>query len=501
MNELFFEFVYHKPYLHLYVLISYFIIFLTISFLSRNSNKTCRAKANFYFIFSQCGLFIAGCLPFFLAGNGKFVFDKWLDDNFLGAYLSGIILILTFLSKFYIYESLYNFRKLAEFYTTLYFTLIGLILACFSQHLLFIFMALGLTTIGLYSMLALNSANPNTRNLSLQFFLLASFSLTILAFGFSFIYGGTGSFLTFEYYSIIVNSKSAYRPFLEIGTIFIITAIAFQFGVAPFHQWVLETYKKADYATALIVMNITKIAIFVISMRLIITTLYPIADYWKWLILAIAMLSITLGYVGLIAQNSFRKFMAYSAIANLGFVMLALFAVVEIRVGGSFINKNATNAISSDLFYLIYYQFTNVAVFAFAWVLAKNNIPADDIDDFKGLNQRYSWFAFMFATLALSMAGIPPFLGFWAKLAIIQALLGANHPAIITYAILISIFGAYFYLRFIKLIYFDPPKTGMESPITLAKPFRLVLSLHCLLLIGLGLLPAVLFQISFLIMQ
>lgn len=523
MNDNFFQLAYLLPYLHIYLLVLMFLIFSSLAFiknyrlfiytntppnkpLAKSQDKQDKPIYK-YFIFSQIVLGVISFMPFFLAGNGKFIFDRWIDDNFFSAYPSGLILILSFLAMWYVYEALAKIQKQAEFYASFYLCLIGLMLICISQHLLYLFAGLAITTIATYAMLAVSCKNFLAAQETSQFssliiyFVFASISLVFLAFGSSWIYGAVDSMLTFKFHNIITVNKTAFRPFLDIGTIFIIIAIAIQFGLTPFHQWVVKLYYTVDYPVAMLVMNITKIGVFSITMKLIITSLFSVAEYWKWMILIIALLSIVYGYLAMLGTKSFRKFLAFSAIANLGFVMLALFAVVEIRSGGVLLTSNAVNAISSDLYYLIYYQFTNVAVFAFIWVLAKKGNAIDDIYEFAGLNQRYPWFALMFATLMLSMAGIPPFWGFWAKLAITQALLSANHHIIIAIALLFSVIGAFAYLRFIKLMYFDHPIAGNENSITLAKPFRLVLSLHCLLLIGLGLFPAVTIQTAFLIMR
>lgn len=513
MSERFFQISYHLPYLHIYIIAILACFYGILVLHQRKQNSTTKTINDFtiktkyiFFIVNQIVLGISMLLPFFLAGEGKFIFDEWIDDNFFSAYPSGLILILTFLSMMYIYEKLADVKKIADFYCGLYFALLGLLLICISQQIVYIFLGLAVSTLAIYLILASDIDNTdkdqNSFSALLVYFIIGSISLLMLAIGCSWLYGATGSTLTFEFHDLITKDKNAFRPFLEIGTIFIIIAISLQFGLVPFHQWVIKLYQQASYPVAMIVMNITKIGIFSLTMRLIITSLFSVAETWKWMILIIAICSIGYGFIAMLTINqSFRKFLAYSSIANLGFVMLALFAVVEIRAGGELIANNAINAISSDLYYLIFYQFTNIAVFAFAWVIAKNSQDSDDINHFKGLAQRYPWFAIMMTTLMLSMAGIPPFLGFWARIAVIQALISANHQLLITIAMLFSLIGTFVYLRFIKMMYFDKPVSGHEDKINLAKPFRLVLSLHCLLFVGLGLFPAVSIQTAFLIMQ
>lgn len=423
----------------------------------------------------------------------------WIDDTFVGSYLSAMVLVLASLSLFYVRERLATMTHIAEYYILLFCALLGIMLMCYSVHLLLIYVGLELMSLSLYAMLALERNSKTTIEAAMKYFVLGALSSGLLLFGMSLLYGATGTLQVTEYNQLIVDGI-ANRPLMHLATLFVIAALAFKFGLVPFHQWVPDIYQGAAYPVAMMVANITKLGVFAITMRLIITTLFSMAESWKNMLLIISLASVVVGYLGAIVQTSFRRFLGYSSIANIGFMMLAMFAAVEVR-GGHIHSANVFNAISADLFYLVVYQFTSVAAFAFAWVLAKEGQEADHIDDLKGLAKRYPFFAFMFATLMLSMAGVPPFLGFTAKYLVINALLTAEHFALTVFAVLTTLIGAYYYLRMIKLMYFDAPHSDHENLITLSIPFRFVLGMHCLILIGTGLQPGWLIRLCYVIMS
>lgn len=471
---------------------------------------------NVLFIMAQIGLFSSFVSAVYFGGVSKIglvitdgvrvnagvtkdiLFHGWIDDIFFSSYLAAMILLLTFFALFYIHERLSQMKQIAEYYILLFCALLGVMLMCYGVHLLIIYVGLELMSLSLYAMLALDRDSKPAIEASMKYFVLGALASGILLFGMSMLYGATGSLFVNDYHPLIQAGKIN-LPLMQLAVVFIIAAIAFKFGLVPFHQWVPDVYQGASYPMAMVVANITKLGVFAMAMRLIITSLYALADHWKLMLLLISIASIVVGYFGAIVQQSLRRFLGYSSIANLGFMFLAMYSAVEVRQG-KVIGNNVFNAISADLYYLVVYQFTSVAAFAFAWVLAKNGQETDRIDDLKGLSKRYPFFAFMFATLMLSMAGIPPFLGFSAKFLVINALLQAGHIAISVFAVTASLIGAYYYLRMVKLMYFDAPNEGDDQLIELKIPFRFVLGVHCLILIGTGFFPGWLIRLCYLIM-
>lgn len=494
---------------HVFVVFAFALLFVILGALyevreghSERGKRVMSPKV--FFVLAQIALLMGFILAATFGGGSRvggvlkaFILNRWVIEDFTGSYISAMVLLLTFFALFYVQERLAKMQRIAEFYILLFFALLGIMLMCYSLHLVLIYVGLELMSLSLYAMLALDRDSPTAMEASMKYFVLGALSSGLLLFGMSLLFGATGSLYVKDYHQLITDG-TANMPLLQMATIFILASLAFKFGLVPFHQWVPDIYQGASYPMAMMVANITKLGVFAIAMRLIITSLFAMGNHWKYILLIIALSSVVIGYLGAIVQTSFRRFLGYSSIANLGFMMLAMFASVEARQG--MVGGNVFNAISADLFYLVVYQFTGVAAFAFAWVLAKDHQENDVMEVFKGLNQRYPFFALMMATLMLSMAGVPPFLGFWGKYLVINALITANHLGITVFAVLTTLIGAYYYLRVIKMMYFDEPIIGHQQPITLSIPFRFTLGMHCLLLLVTGLFPGWLIRLCYLIM-
>jgi NADH-quinone oxidoreductase subunit N len=272
---------------------------------------------------------------------------------------------------------------------------------------------------------------------------------------------------------------------LVFGVVFVVAGLAFKLGVVPFHMWVPDVYQGAPTAVTLLLGGAPKLAAFAICFRLLVEALLPLAFDWQQMLTVLAVLSMAIGNITAIAQTNIKRMLAYSTISHMGFMLLGLLAGV---VDGNLFS--AANAYSSALFYSITYVMTTLGTFGVIMLLARSGFEAESMDDFKGLNQRSPWFAGVMLVLMLSLAGIPPLMGFYAKLSVLQAVLGTGQVWLAVVAVVFSLIGAYYYLRVIKLMYFDEPQDNAQ--IVAHLDVRVLLSLNGMAVLVFGLWPGLL---------
>ena len=360
-----------------------------------------------------------------------------------------------------------------EYFLLGLFALLGIMVLASANSLVTLYLGVELLALSLYAMVAFHRDSGSAAEAAIKYFVLGSIASGSLLYGISIIYGVTGT-LELGRLAQAVATLGPQQVGLLFGLAFVIVGVAFKFGAVPFHMWVPDVYQGSPTAVTLFLSSAPKLASFALAFRLLGEGLAGLHTGWGQMLAIIAVLSMAIGNVVAIAQGNIKRMLAYSTISHVGFILLGILA-------------GTTEGYQAALYYTIAYVIMSVGGFGMVILLSRGGFEAEQLDDFKGLNARSPWFATVMLMLMFSMAGVPPFIGFWAKLAVIQAVLhiGALWLAIV--AVAFSVVGAYYYLRVVKLMYFDEPdeRRSLEGGRTL----RLVLSVNGLAVLVLGLFP------------
>jgi NADH-quinone oxidoreductase subunit N len=368
-----------------------------------------------------------------------------------------------------------------EFYALALFALLGQMVMISGNNFLVIYLGLELMSLSLYALVALRRGHAVSTEASMKYFILGALASGFLLYGISMLYGATGS-LDLTEVAKATASGTVNKTVLVFGVVFVVAGLAFKLGVVPFHMWVPDVYQGAPTAVTLLLGGAPKLATFAISIRLLVEGLFPLAIDWQQMITVLAVLSMAIGNITAIVQTNLKRMLAYSTIAQMGFMLLGMLSGV---VNGNV--SSAANAYSSAMFYSVAYVLTTLGTFGVIMLLARAGFEAESIDDFKGLNQRSPWFAFVMLILMFSLTGIPPTVGFYAKLAVLQAVLSTGQVWLAVLSVLLSLIGAFYYLRVVKVMYFDDPVD--TAPIVVNKDMSVALSLNGMAVLVLGLLP------------
>jgi len=368
-----------------------------------------------------------------------------------------------------------------EFYLFVLFALLGMMVMITSNHFLTLYLGLELLALSLYALVALDRDSARATEAAMKYFVLGSLASGLLLYGMSMIYGATGT-LEISAIAAQIHQGAARKEVLVFGLVFLMAGLAFKLGVAPFHMWIPDVYHGAPAPIALFIASAPKLATFAMAMRLLVGGLLGLSDQWQLMLMFLAVLSIALGNLAAIAQTNIKRMLGYSAISHMGFLALGLLSgVVEGDPHG------ALNAYSSAMFYAVVYVLMSLAAFGLVALLSREGIEAEHISDFQGLNKRSPWLAALMGLTMFSMAGVPFFVGFWAKLSVLQAVVQAGYLWLAVFAVVFSLIGAFYYLRIIKVMYFDEPQ--VLSPVGGPLDARVLLSVNGLLIIGFGLFP------------
>jgi len=374
-----------------------------------------------------------------------------------------------------------------EYYVLALLMTLGMMVMVTANHMLPMYIGLEMMSLGLYAMVAFDRDSARSTEAGMKYFVLGALASGLLLYGMSMVYGATGS-LEFSGIANAVYHQSANKTVLLFGIVFLMAGISFKLGVVPFHMWVPDVYQGAPSAVTLIIATAPKLAAFAMAVRLLIWGLFDVAEQWQSMLMFVAVLSIILGNLAAIAQSNMKRMLAYSGISHMGFMLLGLLSGV---VDGD--RHYALNAYSSAMFYAVSYVIMSLASFGMIILLSRAGFEADSIDDFKGLNKRSPWFAAMMMFVMFSMAGIPFFIGFFAKLSVLQAVVAAGYMWIAAIAVVMSVIGAFYYLRVVKVMYFDPPVD--TAPIHAPAELRVLLSANGLAIAALGLAPQALMSV------
>ena len=373
-----------------------------------------------------------------------------------------------------------------ELFTLSMFSLLGMFIMIGGNNFLVIYLGLELLTLSSYALVALRRDDPVATEAAMKYFVLGAMASGFLLYGLSMLYGATGSLDIGEVFKA-VNAGQIRHQVLVFGLVFIVAGLAFKLGAVPFHMWVPDVYEGAPTVVTLLIAGAPKLAAFAIVMRLLVDGLLPLAIDWQQMLAVLAIGSILVGNLAAIAQTNLKRMLAYSTISQMGFVLLGLMSGV---INGNVDAATVQAAYSASMFYVVTYVLTTLAAFGVIMLLARSGFESDQIADMAGLNQRSPLFAGILAVCLFSMAGVPPLVGFYAKLSVLQALVASGETAYIVlavFAVMMSLIGAFYYLRVVKVMYFDAPvqTATIQAPLDV----RVVLTLNGALLFVLGLLP------------
>jgi NADH-quinone oxidoreductase subunit N len=371
-----------------------------------------------------------------------------------------------------------------EVFTISMFALLGMFVMISGSNFLLIYLGLELLTLSSYALVALRRDNAVASEAAMKYFVLGALASGFLLYGLSMMYGATGSLDINEVFKAIASRKVNHQV-LVFGLVFIVAGLAFKVGAAPFHMWVPDVYHGAPTSVTLMIGAAPELAAFAIFIRLLVEGLLPLAFDWQQMLALLAIASLVVGNFAAIAQTNLKRMLAYSTIGQMGFMLLGLVAGV---VNGN--TYNAQFAYSASMFYMITYVLTTLASFGIILLLAREGFESEEITDLAGLNQRSPLYAGVMAVAMFSLAGIPPLVGFYAKLAVLQALIASGQAMYIglaVFAVVMSLVGAFYYLRVVKVMYFDAPVTA--STVSAPRDVRAVLTLNGALILILGIVP------------
>jgi NADH-quinone oxidoreductase subunit N len=373
-----------------------------------------------------------------------------------------------------------------EFFTMSMLSLLGMFIMISGNNFIVIYLGLELLTLSSYALVALRRDNGNAVEAAMKYFVLGAMASGFLLYGMSMLYGATGSLDIGQVFKAI-NSGEIKHQVLVFGLVFIVAGLAFKLGVVPFHMWVPDVYQGAPTAITALIGGAPKLAAFAMAIRLLVDGLLPLAIDWQQMLMVLAVCSLLVGNLAGLQQTNLKRMLAYSTISQMGFVLLGLMSGV---VGGQVDPATVENAYSSAMFYVITYVLTALASFGIILLLAREGFESEEISDLAGLNQRSPLYAGVMAICLFSMAGIPPLVGFYAKLSVLQALVASGQSLYIglaVFAVIMSLIGAFYYLRVVKVMYFDAPitATSVSAPLDV----RVVLTINGALVLLLGILP------------
>jgi NADH-quinone oxidoreductase subunit N len=371
-----------------------------------------------------------------------------------------------------------------EFVTLMLFSLLGMMIMISANSFLTLYLGLELMSLCLYALVALNRDSAPATEAAMKYFVLGALSSGLLLYGLSMIYGGTGTLTitSVAREAARLAENPADRNLLVFGLVFVVAGLAFKLGLVPFHMWLPDVYHGAPTPVTLFISAGPKLAAFAMAVRVLVNGLPALAADWQQMLALLAILSIAIGNITAIAQTNLKRMLAYSAIAHMGFMLLGLLSGL---VEGNWLNRN--DAYSAALFYMLVYAIMTVASFGMLLYLSRAGFDCENLDDMKGLNRRSPWTAFLMLLVMFSLAGVPPTAGFYAKLAVFSAAVSAGHLWLAVAAVLLSLVGAYYYLRVVKLMYFDDAVDA--QPLPRASGAGALLSANGLALLLFGVLP------------
>ncbi len=423
------------------------------------------------------------------AGQTLYGFGRLVVSDPLGHWLKCFASIAVMVTLVYSrpYAADRDMLRGGELFSLSMFALLGMSVMISGQNFLVLYLGLELLTLSSYALVALRRDHAQATEAAMKYFVLGAMASGFLLYGMSMMYGATGSLELSAVLKAIATGQVKHQV-LVFGLVFIVAGLAFKIGAVPFHMWIPDVYQGAPTAATLLIGGAPKLAAFALMIRLLVEGLLPLAIDWQQMLAFLAIASLAVGNLAAIAQTNLKRMLAYSTIAQMGFVLLGFVAGV---INGQ--TTLAANAYSSAMFYIVGYVLTTLASFGIILLLARQGFESEEITDLAGLNHRSPLFAGVMAIGLFSLAGIPPMVGFYAKLAVLQSLIASGqgfYIGLAIYAVLMSLIGAFYYLRVVKVMYFDEPVTA--TTVSAPADVRVVLSINGLLVLLLGFVPGAL---------
>ncbi len=480
----------HLPALPEVLLLAGTCVLMVLDLFVKSERRTA-SYAFAYGLLAACALATLYVLS--LAGADKFyLFNKLFVADLLSHLLKlvafgAVACVLAYSRRYLLDRGLLK----GEFLTLLLFALLGMMIMISANSLLTLYLGLELLSLCLYALVALNRDSAVSTEAAMKYFVLGALASGLLLYGMSMIYGATGTLNIAEIARHVANlsSSATERTILVFGLVFLVSGLAFKLGVVPFHMWIPDVYQGAPTAITLVIGTAPKLAAFAMAIRLLVNGLIDVAADWQQMLVILSVLSMAVGNITAIAQTNIKRMLAYSTIAHMGFMLLGLLSGV---VDGNWLNRD--EAYSAALFYTVVYVLMSLGAFGMLVHLSGKGYECERLEDFRGLNRRSPWHAFIMLVLMLSLAGVPPTAGFYAKLSVIYAAVAAGQITLAVVAVLLSLVGAFYYLRVVKLMYFDDP--AAEAP-GIPEGRAVLLSANGLALLVLGVIPQPLMSLCF----
>jgi len=394
--------------------------------------------------------------------NGMFVIDD------MAVVVKSVIILLSAVVLVYSRDYLI-LRKIyrGEFLVLLLTAVIGMMAMTSASHFLSLYLGLEILSLSLYTMVAMQRDSDTATEAAMKYFVMGALASGMLLYGMSMIYGVTGQ-LDIAAVRDAIRGMQADDTILMLGLLFIVAGLGFKLGVVPFHMWIPDIYQGAPTAVVLFIGTAPKLAGFAIVIRLLVEGFQSLAVNWSEMLMILAVLSMAIGNLVAIAQSNLKRMLAYSTISHMGYFLLGIIS-------------GTPNGYGASLFYILVYSFTGLAAFGLILLMSREGFEADEIADYRGLNRQHPWYAFLIALVMVSMAGLPPTVGFYAKFMVIQAVVDVGNYWLAVTAVLLAVVGAFYYLRIVKTLYFDAPEG--EQVISAGADVRVLLSINALALL------------------
>lgn len=437
-----------------------------------------RCKSIAYTI-SCIGLLLTLCVSSLFLGNYKLLILNGLFISDDTGHIMKIFIYITVLLSFVYSRHYIDERKMpsGDYYVLGLFSTLGMMVLVSAHSLLTIFLGLELMSLPLYAMTAIRRTNSDASEAAIKYFVMGAIASGMLLYGISLLYGATGKLDLLEVANVVSANWQQESNLLTFALVFVLAGVGFKLAAVPFHMWAPDVYQGAPTSVSLFISTAPKIAALAMAFRLLTIGLIDITAQWQQIILVMALLSTGLGNLFAVVQTNIKRLLAYSAISHVGY---ALFGILSASSAGY----------SAALFYIVVYALTSAAGFGLIVLMSSHGMEVEAIDDLKGLNKRSPWLAFMMLIVMFSMAGVPPTVGFFTKLLVLKALVDVHLTWVAVLGLLFTVIGAFYYLRIVKVMYFDT--ATYNEPVVLNKTNSIVFSLNCLVLLFLGIFPGAL---------
>ena len=456
------------------------IIVLTTACLALLADLFFKHKLKYVAFYISCfGLVLAGAITYLFIGSFKVLILHGLFISDDVAHLMKLFIYISVLLSFIYAKSYIDERQMpaGDYYVLGLFSTLGMLILVSAHSLLTIYLGLELLSLPLYAMTAIRRTDSDASEAAMKYFVMGAIASGMLLYGISLVYGATGKLDLLEIANTIASNWQHQNLLLSFALVFILAGVGFKLAAVPFHMWAPDVYQGAPSSVTLFISTAPKIAAMAMAFRLLTIGLIDISSQWQHIILVMALLSAGIGNLLAVVQSSIKRLLAYSAISHIGYALFGLLAATPAGY-------------SAALYYIVVYALTSAAAFGLVVLMSNQGMEIDNVDDLKGLNKRNPWLAFMMLIVMFSMAGVPPTVGFFTKLLVLKALVDVHMTWVAIVGLVLTVIGAYYYLRIVKIMYFDQPIH--PEPVVISRGNNIIYSLNCLSLLFLGIFPGAL---------